>query len=278
MDIRQYSASLDLRNGIWYGPEEDISYPDEGSEFYSEIEDESFWFLHRSNCLVELVSQFSPQGPIFDIGGGNGTVSLAFEKNGFPTVLLEPQIGGIKKASDRGLRNLICSSFEKADFQDDSLPAVALLDVVEHIRDDRSFIEGLRQKLIPGGYMYISVPAFEFIWTVKDEYYGHFRRYTTSSIRKLLSSAGLEVMYSSYIFSILPFPIFFLRALPNRIGLNKNIKKLEQTQHKKGREGITGNVLNKIWKWEINQIKKKKPILLGSSCLVVARKSPGKEK
>jgi 2-polyprenyl-3-methyl-5-hydroxy-6-metoxy-1,4-benzoquinol methylase len=275
MDIRQFSASLEWKDGIWYGPQETISYPDEGSEFYGEIEDESFWFQHRNNCLVELVRQFSPKGPIFDIGGGNGTVSLAFETNGFPAVLVEPQIGGIKKGYDRGLRSLVCSAFENANFHDNSLPAVAMLDVVEHIQDDSSFINSLKQKLIPGGFMYISVPAFEFIWTVKDDYYGHFRRYTTSSINKLLMNAGLEIMYNTYIFSILPFPIFFLRALPNRIGLNKDIRKLEQTQHKKGQQGLVGNVLDKIWKWEVNKISKKQSIFFGSSCLVVARKSPG---
>jgi 2-polyprenyl-3-methyl-5-hydroxy-6-metoxy-1,4-benzoquinol methylase len=273
MDIRNFSESLDQRDGIWYGPEEDISYPDEGAEFYGEIEDESFWFIHRNNCLVELVRQFSPSGPIFDIGGGNGTVSLALERNGFPTVLVEPQIGGIKKASERGLKNLVCASFEKAGFRDNSLPAVAMLDVVEHIKDDSAFINSLKKKLIPGGMMYISVPAFEFIWTVKDEYYGHFRRYTRSTISKLLKDAGLEVIYTSYIFSILPFPIFFLRALPNRIGLNKNIQKLEQNQHKKGQQGLMGSILNKIWKWEVGRIHKKRAIFLGSSCLVVARKA-----
>jgi 2-polyprenyl-3-methyl-5-hydroxy-6-metoxy-1,4-benzoquinol methylase len=272
MDIRQFSDSLVLKDGIWYGPEETISYPDEGAEFYGEIEDESFWFIHRNNCLVELVRQFSPSGPIFDIGGGNGTVSLAFEKNGFPTVLVEPQPGGIKNASDRGLTSLVCASFEKAGFFDNSLPSVAMLDVVEHIQADHEFIKSIKQKLIPGGLMYISVPAFEFIWTIKDEYYGHYRRYTRSSISKLLRDEGLEVLYTSYIFSILPFPIFFLRALPNRLGLNKNIQKLEQSQHKKGQQGLVGSVLNKIWNWEVGRIHKKQPIRLGSSCLVVARK------
>ena len=272
MDIHQFSASLVQRDGVWYGPEEEISYPDEGAEFYGEIEDESFWFIHRNNCLVELVKQYPPDGPIFDIGGGNGTVSLAFERNGFPTVLVEPQPGGMKKAAERGLKNLVCASFEKAGFIDNSLPAVAMLDVVEHIEDHSAFINSLKMKLMPGGMMYISVPAFEFIWTIKDEYYGHFRRYTRSSISKLLKDAGLEVMYTSYIFSILPFPIFFLRALPNRFGLNKNIQKLEQSQHKKGQQGIIGSVLTKIWNWEVSRIHKKRPVFIGSSCLVVARK------
>ena len=274
MEIRQFSKSLIMSDGVWYGPKESISYPDEGAEFFGEIEDDSFWFQHRNNCLVELVKQFPPQGPIFDIGGGNGTVSLSFEKNGFSTVLVEPQINGVKKAKERGLKNLICSSFDKADFQDDSLPAIAVLDVVEHIQNDLEFLESLRQKLISGGYIYISVPAFEIIWTVKDEWNEHFRRYTVSSIKKVLKKAGLEVMFSTYVFSILPFPIFFLRALPNRFGLNKNIHKLERKQHKMGQKGFAGKVLGKIWEWELNQIRKRKSIIFGSSCLIVARKIP----
>ena len=56
---------------------EAISYPEEGNEACFQIEDQSFWFRHRNNCIQELVRKFPPngKGPIFDVGGGNGFVA-----------------------------------------------------------------------------------------------------------------------------------------------------------------------------------------------------------
>ena len=41
---------------------EAISYPEEGNEACFEIEDQSFWFRHRNNCIRELVMNFPPRG------------------------------------------------------------------------------------------------------------------------------------------------------------------------------------------------------------------------
>ena len=44
-----------------------ISYPEEGNEACFQIEDQSFWFRHRNDCIRELVRHFPPRGrgPIF---------------------------------------------------------------------------------------------------------------------------------------------------------------------------------------------------------------------
>jgi hypothetical protein len=49
-------------------------YPDEGNEACFQIEDQSFWFRHRNDCIRELAQNLPPKwkGPIFDGGGGNG--------------------------------------------------------------------------------------------------------------------------------------------------------------------------------------------------------------
>ena len=53
---------------------EAVSYPEEGNEACFQIEDQSFLFRHRNDCIRELVRKFPPngKGPIFDVGGGNG--------------------------------------------------------------------------------------------------------------------------------------------------------------------------------------------------------------
>ena len=80
VDIQSISTGLRLaEDGIWYSSEnQDVSYPPDGNEACFAIEDGSFWFKHRNSCIASIVRNFPPEneGTIFDIGGGNGYVSL----------------------------------------------------------------------------------------------------------------------------------------------------------------------------------------------------------
>jgi hypothetical protein len=63
INVAQISESLRLGdNGIFYaGASEAISYPEEGNEACIQIEDQSFWFRHRNECIRELVRNFPPR-------------------------------------------------------------------------------------------------------------------------------------------------------------------------------------------------------------------------
>ena len=116
-DINEYSYNLKLKNGIWFSnTNNEIFYPTEAYDEYFQLEEKSFWFIHRNNCIIETIKNFPPSGYIFDIGGGNGYVSYGLEKNAIPTYLVDPGIDAIRNAQKRDLKNLICSSFEDADF------------------------------------------------------------------------------------------------------------------------------------------------------------------
>jgi hypothetical protein len=56
--------------GIYYNRERvgEISYPVKGNEACFEVEDQSFWFRHRNDCIRELVRSFPPRGggPIYE--------------------------------------------------------------------------------------------------------------------------------------------------------------------------------------------------------------------
>ena len=45
--------------------------------------------------------------------GGNGFVSLALQKEGYKTVLVEPGISGTQNAKSRGLKRIIYSAFNR---------------------------------------------------------------------------------------------------------------------------------------------------------------------
>jgi ubiquinone/menaquinone biosynthesis C-methylase UbiE len=265
MGVEGFSKELVKKNGIWYSSKKDaISYPEEGNEVCFQLEDNSFWFRHRNNCITTLVKHFSPAGPFFDVGGGNGFVAKAVEDLGIETFLVEPGERGCINGQKRGLRNIICSTLENAGFEENSLPAIGAFDVVEHIESDTAILNSFNRYLVKGGLVFITVPAYRSIWSTEDDHAGHYNRYTLRELRKKLDNAGFDMLYSSYLFTILPVTIFLFRTAAGKFR-----KKLPEASRDHDKN-IT--LLNKLWDWELKRVKARKKIGFGSSCLVVAKK------
>lgn len=274
IEINNYTEDLILDKGIYFTKsKQNISYPESGNQDCFQIEENSFWFKHRNNCIVALVKKYSFDKHFFDIGGGNGFVAKRLEKEGVKTVLIEPGIQGCLNAQKRSLETIVCSTLESASFKKGSIPSVGLFDVVEHIQDDIAFLTDLYNYLEKDGFIYITVPAYQFLWSNEDRDAGHYRRYTTKELESKLEKIGFKILHSTYIFSILPLPIWLTRTLPSKLGLNKNQSDLQK--HKKTHSEKTGfisKIVSKIWDRELNNISKGNQNSFGGSCLVVAKK------
>jgi len=70
--------------------------------------------------------------------------------------------------------------------------AVFLLDVIEHIDDDVTFLRAALRHLRSGGLVAVNVPASMLLFSDYDRAAGHLRRYTLGGLRKLLDSCGVE--------------------------------------------------------------------------------------
>lgn len=274
MDINNFFANLYLKDGIWFSRNRgEISYPAEGNRHCFEIENNSFWFKHRTNCILEAVKLYSHNVTFFDIGGGNGYVAKALEENGIETVLIEPGIEGAHNAKQRGLKHIVCSTFEEAGIKPHSCPAIGLFDVVEHINDDKQFLKSIHVILKDNGFLYLTVPAYNFLWSREDEYADHFRRYSLRQICSTLEVCGFKIEFATYIFSFLPIPILLFRTLPGLfMGSRKSINIEKHKKEHSQRKGILSYVINKIMKTELHFIKQKRRIPFGGSCFVVAKK------
>ena len=269
MNFQEIASNLQYTSGIWYSREKNtISYPESGNQNSFQIEEDSPWFQHRNSCIAALVKKFSPNETIFDIGGGNGIVSIGLEREGINTVLVEPGEAGILNAQKRNLKNLICSTLNDAAFMPDSIPSIGLFDVLEHVEDDHAFLKNLNNLLVPNGKIYISVPAYSFLWSNEDDLGGHYRRYTLDLLEKKLKQTGFRLLYKTYIFCVLPIPIFLMRSVPSRLGLAKN--SIVVSDQKQVHSSIS--ILNKVHQWELRRIQKWKTIPFGGSCLLAAHK------
>ncbi|EJL6471121.1 methyltransferase domain-containing protein, partial [Vibrio cholerae] len=222
--FNKYFSQLYLgENGIWYNRNRTAtSYPSEGSDFCYSIEDESFWFQHRNNCIISILNRFLKRNKsiLFDIGGGNGYVSKAIQNEGYITVLVEPSEQATKNAINRGIKYIACTTIDDIDTTDRYLPNVGLFDVIEHIKEDKDFLCKISEMMEDNGLLFITVPAYDQLWSHEDVIAGHYRRYNRKKIESLLIQSGYHIEYFSYFFEFLPIPIFLFRTVPSF--LNKN--------------------------------------------------------
>lgn len=276
VDVGAIAANLEPGpDGIWMArSRQAISYPQEGNDHCLALEADSFWFVHRSRCIQALVQRFPPPGTLFDIGGGNGYVAADLQRAGIPVALVEPGWQGVQNARRRGVETLVCATLEDAGFLPGCLPAVGLFDVLEHIQDDAAFLRALFDLLAPGGRVYLTVPAFQALWSADDDYAGHYRRYRLPGLRRALQQAGFRMLFSSYFFALLPLPIFLVRALPSRLGLRRQEAwdRYEQEHHHQ--PGLAGRALDSLLGLELGWLRQGRAIPLGGSCLVAAEKPP----
>jgi SAM-dependent methyltransferase len=199
VDLSEIAPKLQLApEGFWISPNvSKVSYEEEHNDICFAVEDQSFWFTYRNECILNAVRLFPPPGAVFDVGGGNGYIAKALQDAGLEVVLVEPGLRGVRNARQRGVSHVVRSTLGDAGFRTGVIPAVGLFDVVEHIEDDRGFLTDLHTYLIPGGRVYLTVPAFRRLWSHEDIVAGHQRRYTVSQICAVLRDSGFEIDYAN---------------------------------------------------------------------------------
>ncbi len=259
--------------GIWIAEkQEKLSYPDDGNESCFLVEDRSFWFQHRNNCIIAMIKQFPPDGTILDVGGGNGFVTKRLLDEGFSAVLLEPGLTGARNAKRyRQIPNVICATLDAAVFSDGSLSVIGCFDVIEHIESDRDFIKTAHCLLKSDGMFYGTVPAYNWLWSSSDASAGHYRRYDFKMLNRLFAGY-FELLYFTYFFQILVLPVFLLRTLPFRFKLLKKTSMLNNDSEHGVRGGKLVKLINYFLNNELTAIQSGKTLCIESSCLFVCRK------
>ena len=271
-DIHNLTSGLEQReDGIWHAATaEAVSYPEGGSALCFDIEDSSFWFAHRRAVIVDALRRFAPEpgAPFVDIGGGNGHVARGIADAGYPVILVEPSPVGALNARARGVADVVCATLESARFRPGSIALAGLFDVIEHIEDDVAALGALRAAMPPGGLVFLTVPAHQWLWSGDDQEAGHFRRYTRKSLEHTLQSAGFEVAHCTYTFAVLVAPILLLRALPSRLGRNFDA---DRSAKEHGKAGLLQRGIEKSLAWERHYLARGRALAFGASCLAIGR-------
>lgn len=276
MDVESLSEvlRLDPDTGIWRANAgAHISYPADHNAACFLIENNSFWFNHRNRCITAAVRRFPPKGFILDVGGGNGYVARGLMDAGYETALLEPGAdGAVNAKQQRQLPTVINATLAEARIRAASIPNIGLFDVLEHIEDDGAFVGQMFDLMRPGGLLYLTVPSFNWLWSMSDVDAMHYRRYTKRSLGEVLAGR-FDVLYSTYLFQRLVPVSLLMRALPYAVGLARpKPASAYNADHAAGSKRMA-DTLNRLLESEVSRIAAGNALSIGSSLLVVARRA-----
>lgn len=218
-DIEKVARKID---GVWHTEvSADIHFPDDVHDDLFAIEDGSFWFRHRNRTIENALRRAGKPAALWEIGAGNGCVAYSLQRQGISVATVEPMVNGAINSARRGIETVVCGRFESLNLPDDSLPAAGCFDVLEHLEHPEELVREIQRTLQPGGVFIATVPAMNWLWSHADVVSGHFRRYTRSSLQKMVAAQGFETMTTEYFMMSLAAPMFCLRTLPSL--LRKNV-------------------------------------------------------
>ena len=148
-------------------------------------------------------------GEVLEIGSGAGNISKYFLNDNFKITLTDIRTNYCKPLEDKfsgsnSLTGVLKMDLADPDFENKhrsllgSFDTVFALNVVEHIENDDLSILNSKKLLKPGGHLIILVPAYDALYNKFDYRLGHYRRYTKSSLSKLLLQNKLDIIHNQY--------------------------------------------------------------------------------
>lgn len=226
-----------------------------------------WWFRGRLAVIRAVVERELSRRPgrLLELGCGSGNVLGALRSLG-EVVGMETNPDLLRAARAAGL-----------DVRQGALPgdlvvpegwadAVLMLDVLEHLDDERGALATARRALGPEGVLIVTVPAYAWLWSGHDVALGHRRRYTARRLRQTVEAGGFNVGHVSY-FNTMLFPALAAVRVWKRL-------RRDRRHDLSSRSAPLNDLLARCFALERLAVPRVS-LPFGSSLLLTARPSPG---
>lgn len=146
----------------------------------------------RYSVVDDLLRRIEGIRTVLEIGAGEGAMGTRLAQR-FSYVGVELDARSFAVASSRiartGSGTVLQGPVEQLP-RDTTFDLVCAFEVLEHQADDRAVLLEWRQYVRPGGWLMLSVPAFERRFGESDRAVGHYRRYEPHQLRAVLLETG----------------------------------------------------------------------------------------
>ncbi len=194
----------------------------------NEISDEAIhrhpWELSRTDCVLREVLRLTKDGcrTLIDLGAGDQFFDDAFLTAlpecaayavdlGYTPEIAEKLKTRVRCADRIGMsRRLEASGAAEADL-------ALMMDSLEYMEDDAACLRELAARVRPGGYVVLTVPAFNLLFSSFDRSVRGSRRYNKKELAAVLARVdSLEPYYMHYFYTSL----FIVRFIQKFSGMN----------------------------------------------------------
>lgn len=180
--------------------------------------EETHWFYTAKRDLVrywiERYIKLNKEDLLIDAGTGTGT--LLVEMSGRCRLLglddFEESVLLARPRVESLGGQVLKADLTAVDLPDGAASVVTLLDVLEHVVEDKAALQEMIRLTRPGGLLVVTVPALPVLWSDWDEVLHHKRRYTWHGFKSLITNPQVQVLQCKYVNSILLPAILMVRA------------------------------------------------------------------
>lgn len=166
----------------------------------AELENSYWWHVAKRQLITEVLSKFAPPPGLLVEGGiGSSRNLLEFSQLGYDVTGFDVMPEAIELGRQKGLSHVAVHDLEQPwPVAAQSLRAVVLLDVIEHVQNPVTVLSHVKRALRPDGAAIVTVPAYQWMFSEWDRLLGHYRRYSTSMLQQQASDAGLKVVWTTH--------------------------------------------------------------------------------
>ncbi len=164
---------------------------------------------------VDLRGPLGRGAQVLDLGCGVGGMLGPLGEWG-RTIGMDVDRGALSWCRGREYHRVFESRGHRLPLADESVRMLGAFDVLEHIPEEMEALAECYRVLEPGGWFFLSGPAYQFLYTHQDRMVHHQRRYTVGDLKKKLRSTGFEVVKASYINFFL-FPLTFTAVMLKKV-------------------------------------------------------------
>jgi SAM-dependent methyltransferase len=169
-------------------------------KYFSElaaVEDRNWWFCSRNRLITWALGSYFPQAKSFlEIGCGTGFVLSGIQR-AFPDLVLsgsELFREGLAYADKRLLGvKLFQMDARRIPFEME-FDVIGAFDLLEHIEADGEVLAQMFRAVKIGGGIIVTVPHHRFLWSSRDVYSFHKRRYTGKELVEKVGRAGFKII------------------------------------------------------------------------------------
>lgn len=182
-----------------------------------------YWAQTRRSILEDWITDINPEY-LLDVGCGSAYLADYFSKFIKSANGIDANRESIRIANDRtGIDSAIIGDAKRLPYQDSVFDCVFLADVIEHFEDPAPVLKECYRVLTHDGVIFISVPAFRWLWGPHDEQNDHLDRYTINRLSRIIEDTGFSLNRHRYT-NFFPLPAYFILQRILKSGVPKGVR------------------------------------------------------